>query len=220
MKLKQEKVFPGFCFRPSVDTYQEDSYLFAVASSWGKSSTELAFERLKDVFVEMIEDTDHTVFFKPIGVLSNKENILQFVMTRINDAIYENFNKEEITSLLEMTVLYQDKRNLYISQCGHPNVYLYRNKKLLTLAHEGDLATFTSQNASPLPYRFLGGYKNSYIKTLCVPLKKEDRIVLLSKSFLPDSFFEQETEEGILKTAEKISKEDKKPFYLSILSAT
>jgi hypothetical protein len=141
-----------------------------------------------------------------------------------NDLIYNEENKSEYISGLELLVIARTQYEMACVQIGMPMILLDRPQRALgPLCVQNDLATefsFGSRLLAPLPNLLLGSESSSDFSVFSFRPAPQDRLVLISRSSLPASLYTlPPSDRNLDKISQLLSKDDGDlPFWTGILS--
>ena len=219
-----EKSFSGQIFRPRPEIFlDKNGELFIVATPWGnRQSAKRAVQILQDYYLAARQDAEATSPFEHMSCLSHLANTVRIGIKLVNDALYNEENKEEFTSGLEIFVLAATVNEVAWAHVGNPFVLLDRpGRPLISLSSQFDLSTEFSnspQALAPLPNHLVG--IDSQLNVVVESLKpsRGDRFILLSRSSVPAEVFSLSSKERNLESISKVLAKDSSdlPFWLGI----
>lgn len=190
MHLK-ERSYSGNWFRPRPEVYFESTgQLTIVATPWGPRT---AAKKVVQIIVDFLHsvqlDSEATSPFSMLSCLSSKANYLRIAVKLANDHLYNNDNKNEYLSGVELFVMIREPQELIWTQIGYPFALLDRSQKpLISLGPQQDPVTEYSPRSghlAPLPNKMLGLNTNSDFAVESMHLQAQDRLILVSRSELP-----------------------------------
>jgi len=163
--------------------------LLIIATPWGpRSATKKAIQTIKDYFHSSQQDREATSPFHKLSCISPLANDLRIAVKLANDVIYNEDNKNEYISGIELLVLARSQNEICWVQCGQPSILLDRPRHPLTpLGPFQDLATEFSlgpQLLSPLPNQLIGVDSVSDFCVQSFRPAQHDRLILISRSIL------------------------------------
>lgn len=191
----EDRSYSGNLFRPRPEViYDKSGQLLIVATPWGpRASARKAAQFLHDFFLSSRNDSEATSPFARLTCLTPLANQLRLAVKLTNDLIYQEDNKQDYMSGIELTVLARSHREVAIAQVGHPFVLLDRPATGLTpLGSQIDLTSemsFESEMVSPLPQRLLGLDPTSDFSVQSIRHFAGDRYLLISRSSLPANVY-------------------------------
>ena len=219
------QAFGGETFRPQPTTLLNNNLgLFAIITPWGPSfQTKNLTEVLLQNFETYSSDAEVTNVFAPLSCLSTEENLLRTILLSFNKYIYEELNKtSEYTFGYEIVCGLKRGNQILFSQTGHPHTYLDREGiPLQPLGHVLDLAggfSRLSKELPPLPSQLIGIHSEAHFSIFSIPIKEQDRLIFISRSFVPTSALTINRKERNLEhISHKLSEDNEKfPFWLGI----
>lgn len=222
----EHKAYKGKTYRPRpLIQSNTDNSLIIFSTPWGGSSAaENINQLIFDYFLSSSTDEESTSPFTKLDFLSLRANYLRTAFMLGNDSLYKEDNREEYYSGLEVVVLQIQRNELTIVQVGQPSVLLARpGIGLQALTATTDLSYgFTGPNTtlSPLPSELLGLHRTSHPTIKSFQLKQDDRLILLSRPYVPASFWSCTNQEATLDSLSELLIQDNAdiPFWLSVLS--
>ncbi|MBK8201987.1 MAG: hypothetical protein IPK68_06600 [Bdellovibrionales bacterium] len=221
MKLV-ERSYNGRFSRPRPEIFiEEQSGLLIIATPWGsRNAARKAIQAITEFFLAAKDDIEVTSPFQKLTCLSSIANSLRTAVMLANDLVYQEENRDEYLSSLELFAAAVSANELSFVQLGHPQVFLDRNGyPPITSGSLADLSLDFSRNGNvlpPLPSALLGVHSTSALNIRTIRVNKEDRLLLVSHSFMPSSFFNLGFEErSIEKISSIISKQSpQEPFWV------
>ena len=191
----EERSFSGRVFRPRPEIHMDPSAkILIVATPWGaRSAARKAIERILEYLALSMGDVEATSPFQRLSSLSPAGNNLRVATLLANDAIFREDNKSEYKAGVEIFACIFDEDECVFLQVGNPHVLLERGgQTLMPLSSQIDLAFDMSEGAQvlpALPAQLIGIDSTANMNINSFRIQKDDRIVLLSHSFLPASIF-------------------------------
>lgn len=191
----EQRSFSGKVFRPTPEVFKdEDLGLFIIATPWGaRNAATKAIEVIKDYIGLLKGDSDITSPFPRLTCLSHNANNLRIAAMLANEQLYREDNSVEYLVGVELFAISIAQRELSWVQLGHPNIFLKRAQRgIVPLGSQLDLAMDVSEGdklLAPLPSSVLGlDVSANFLVGSFIP-QKNDQLIMLSRSYLPKSFF-------------------------------
>ncbi len=223
MKLT-ERSYGGKIFRPRPRTFlSDDKNLLVIATPWGP-------RRMADVFLERIaseaqnplSDPDLTILSTSNDIFNERENRLRLGLLSLHEDLREEFNAETLTSGLEILCLLRTHNKICWFQVGAPYLGLMRTPQHLPLYHPVDLSfdhSTPEKILPPLPRNLFGFSSHSSLEQGHFMQKPGDRLLLISRSYVPQSVFSLNTEDVSLDTVTQHLAQDheEQPFWLGLI---
>ena len=223
------QAFGGTIFRPQPETLlHRELGLFAIVTPWGPQfQTKEVIKSFVQNYETYSSDEEVTSIYPPLDSLSPEENTFRQAVLSCNEQVFREQNKEsEYTFGYEMVCgVIREKQILFI-QVGHPYIYLDRpDIPLQPLGHVLDLSggfTRLPQNPPPLPSQLLGLYSDTHFSVFRVPVEDGDRLLFVSRSFIPADLMTAPREERTLSSMARRLAEDNQdiPFWMGFLNLT
>ena len=228
MDLKFQ-AFGGGIFRPQPEVLlHKELNLFAVVTPWGpRFQTKEVIKSLIQNYESYSSDEEITSVYPSLSSLSPEENAFRQAVLACNEQIFKEQNKEsEYTFGYEIVCgVLREKQVLFI-QVGHPYIYLDRpDIPLQPMGHVLDMSAGLSRIPSqppPLPSRLIGLYADMHCSVFTVPVRPNDRMLLISRSLVPVELVSATRKERTLNALARILAKDNKdiPFWLGLLDLT
>ncbi|MCY4513299.1 MAG: hypothetical protein OXB86_06390 [Bdellovibrionales bacterium] len=228
MELKFQS-FGGKIFRPQPEVLvHKELGLFAVVTPWGPQfQTKEVLSSLIQNYETYSSDEEVTAVYSPLNSLSPEENVFRQAVLSCNEQVFKEQNKEsEYTFGYEMVCGVVRQQQILFIQVGHPYIYLDRSDiPLQPMGHVLDLASGFSrlpQNPPPLPSQLLGLYSDMHFSVFRLPVEKTDRLLFISRSFIPVSVITAPRKERTLNRIARCLAEDNQniPFWIGLLDLT
>lgn len=221
-----ERSFSGKVFRPRPEILCEaDGNLCIIATPWGPRSTaRKVIQSVVDFFHSAKSDEEVTSPFQPLSGLSPMANNLRVAVMLANDTIYREENRNEYLSGVELFVAAKRDGELVWAHIGGPHILLDRaGLDLQVLSASPDYALLhTDQNQllAPLPSQLLGLGTTTNFAIQSVRVQKDDRLVLVHRSFVPPKLQTLTRPQRQLGPMSQIMAKQSAdlPFWLGILS--
>jgi hypothetical protein len=222
----EERSYNSELFRPRPEIiYNPSSGLLVVATPWGpRASARKAAQFLQDFLLSAREDSEATSPFAKLTCLSPLANQLRLAIKMTNDLIYQEDNKQEYVSGIELTVILRSHYEVVVAQYGHPFLLLDRPATGLTpLGNQMDLSSelsFETEMTSPLPQKLLGVDPTSDFAIHSIRYSPGDRYLLVSRSSLPaDVYTLPYGRRTLTEISHTLSKTNERmPFWLGALT--
>lgn len=214
--------YSGNLFRPKPEVYCErDGVLCIVATPWGpRNSARKVVQTIQDFFLSAKSDQEVTSPFQRLTCISPLANNLRVAVMLANDVIYREDNRNELTSGVELFVCARSGSEVVWTHIGQPHVLLDRkNLPIITLSTSPDAAFDFSVGQNwlpPLPSALLGTDATSNFQIRSFRPQKEDRLLLASRSLLPQQLQLMPRDKRNLEalTLELSSSDAQMPFWL------
>ncbi|MCB0365702.1 MAG: hypothetical protein H6624_18760 [Bdellovibrionaceae bacterium] len=194
----QERSYNGQFTRPRPEVHvEEHASLVIIATPWGnRSGARRAIQSITEFFLAAKDDVEVTSPFQKLTCLSPMANNLRVAVMLANDIVYQEENRSEYLSGLELFVGAKDGNEFSFIQVGHPQIFLDRpGADLITTGCLTDLALDFSpkrKKFAPLPNTLLGVHSTTAPTIRTLRIGEGDRVVLLSHSWVPTPFFSLE----------------------------
>lgn len=224
MNLEQRS-YSGKLFRPSpVVHIEKDGSLIIVATPWGqKVGAKKAVENLVDLYLSSQNDGEATSALDKLPSLSITANNLRSAVQIANRVLYQEENREEYLSGIELFIGAISGNEFSFVQVGQPQAFLLRDKfPIAPLATHVDLSVSLSppgKMLSPIPSALMGLEPQMNISVHSYGIKKGDRIALLSRSFATSRFLSIESSNATLQsmTSELVKQDEHMPFWMGLV---
>ncbi|MCB0420841.1 MAG: hypothetical protein KDD61_07585 [Bdellovibrionales bacterium] len=193
------QIYSNNLFRPKPEIhFSPDENLLIVATPWGnRNSAKKAIQTISDFVNSSVDDPDFTSPFSIMSCISSLANHLRIAVMLANDTIYQEDNKNEYTTCLEIVVIMKNGPQISWAHVGHPQIFLSRqglaSQPIST--HYDISLNYSEPNriAPPLAGEFIGVYPTSNINVQTIHVHSGDSLLLLSRSEVPESFFGKQT---------------------------
>lgn len=218
--------FAGKTFRPQSESLvNEELGFFSIITPWGPQfQTKQVSEALTQNYETLSSDREITSIYKNLSSLSHSENILRRSVLLSNEQIHKSQNRGKDYSIgYELICGALEGNYVFFVQIGHPAIYLDREGETLQpLGHVLDFSGGHSRlpkRLPPLPSQLFGIYSDIHCSIFSVPLASKDRLLFISRAFVPSRILNVERSERTLKNLSLLlSEEDSSmPFWLGIL---
>jgi len=225
MKI-EHRSFGGSIFRPKPEVLlNTDINIFAIVTPWGpRHQVKNILDFLIQNYGTFSADQESTAIVPKLKSLSFEENVLRSLMIACNQWIFKEQNNEtEYLFGYEMICGMCFEHQILFAQIGHPFIYLDRpHIPLQSLGHILDLSGGFSQIKNPLPplpSQLIGLHPDIHCSIFKLPIKPEDRLVFISRSFVPGHLLDLPRENRNLDHISLMfSKENKEmSFWLGLL---
>jgi hypothetical protein len=219
-----ERSYSGQIFRPRPEIHMEgNGQLLIIATPWGpRSSAKKAIQIIQDYFLSSQQDREATSPFAKLTCLSPLANDLRIAIKLANDSIYNEENKNEFISGLELMALARNENEAVWAQIGYPYVLLDRPQhSLLPLGTQQDMSielTRGPKAMAPLPHKLLGLDKTSDFAIESFRSTQHDRFIFVSRSGLPPDVQKLSPAERNLDSISQLLAQDDAdlPFWLGL----
>lgn len=221
----QEKIYGGKLFRPKPEVYMEkDESLFLLASPWGrKEISKKAIEIVESFISSMKQEREVTSPFEELTCLHPLGNDIRTSLMLANDYIFQNENKEEYSSGIEIFVLIRTESMIYWGQVGHLHLFLDRmGSPLFPLEVSSDfsleMSSKDSPHFAPFPKSLLGLASTSNFSIKELAWQKKDRLIFMHRSQIPSGFYSLSHKERTIENIAHICAKDHEltPFWLGV----
>lgn len=225
MKNFDFRSYSSKLFRPQPVISQDlEKSILVIATPWGqKNAAEKTTELIHNFYLSSIEDLEATSPYEFIFSLSKEANLLRTSVLLANEKVFQEENFDEYSSACEVIAVTKVGNEVHLIQVGQPSLYLHRKGfAVQPLACSLDLSMNISHNqdlASPLPSKLIGLEKNIDIAVHTFIPQQRDRLIFLSRTFAPETFFNlKNTDFTMVDLTRSIAKENTaNPFWLAIL---
>ena len=226
MKLEQ-RCFNGKSFRPTPEVLiNQDLQLFAIVTPWGPAfQTKKLLDFLVQNYESFCSDEEKTNVYTRLQSLSEEENVLRSLVLSCNEWVFNEQNESKEYSFGYELVCGNFKEGKVIFlQIGQPFIYLDRpGISLQSLGHVLDFSGIFSRGEKrlpPLPSNLLGIYPDTHFSVFSLPVTKEDRLLFISRDFVPGSLLETARENRNLNDLVSLLSEENEesPLWLGLLS--
>ncbi len=221
-----ERSYGGKKFRPNTHIHHEKiNHLLFCITCWGQADIlDRIVEVIKNSMTLSNEDTEMTTLSAPQEYFHQSVNALQTAVASASQNIYSQFNKEEYTAGFEIFAAVQEGPQwLYVSH-GQPSLILYREKMgAIPLRQNIDMNILSLKNClnDPLPNQLLGLSPHPPpIHSGNIYLKPSDRLVLVSRTYIPSGFFSLHRDHfNEVEISRLLAKDNKDiPFWLGFIT--
>lgn len=189
-----ERSYGGKKFRPNTEVdFESSNNLLLCVTSWGQKEISTRVTESIKSFISMSgDDTERTMLYAKKDTLNRMGNALRMAVISASEKIYKEFNQDEYTSGFEIFAAIQEGPQWIYVSCGQPSLVLCRKSMgIIPLFQSIDLNVINPQSSilNPLPNHLLGLGQHPPIHYGNIRLKKNDRLALISRTYLPNSFF-------------------------------
>ena len=220
----EEKSFNADSFRPRPEIHIEpDGSLLIVSTPWGsRTAARKAVRKIQDYFLSTRQDIEATSPFSRLTCLSPLANDLRVAVKLASDTLYNEENREEYVTAMELFVLARNREETAWIQIGQPFALLDRpGQNLLSLGNQQDLGMeFSKPNVilPPLPSRFIGAEPTSDFAVETIRTQPSDKLILISSSSLPGALYSlPESERTLQAISTSLARlKQNQPFWLGI----
>ncbi|MCC7406162.1 MAG: hypothetical protein IT288_17340 [Bdellovibrionales bacterium] len=222
----QERSYNGKFSRPRPEIlFEEHASLLIIITPWGsRNGAKRAQRAISEFFLAARDDVEVTSPFQKLTCLSPTANILRVSAMLANDVVYQEDNRSEYQSGLEIFIGAQTGHEFSYVQLGHPQVFLDRpNSQLLPTGCLTDLSldfSPTQKSLASLPNSLLGVYSTIAPTVRTLRVTDADRLVLVSHNWLPTAFYSLARDQRSLDTISgTLAEADaQEPFWLGQLT--
>lgn len=181
-------------FRPKPIIFQDENLdLIILVTAWGdqavgQKAIDYVFKYLQSVEV----DIEVTSPFESLQCLSDSLNHLKIAIEIMNGSIYRSENIHQISSGLEISILKVKNNQFFWAQVGNPQIFLKRDSHLPLQILSSPLDLNQELNKlieAPLPSQLVGIEKDCFIQCGSCRITPNDRLYLISSSFISESSF-------------------------------
>lgn len=195
MNLKlHHRCFPGSSFRPTPAVSHSKRHV-SIVTPWSTNieTAQKIIQFFEEAYQVLSKDQDSTVPFPQMQSLSVHENHIRTALLKLNEHIFSQYNQEKLTLGFEAVFIVRTMTQMIFAQIGHPQVYLSRQDLALQpIGPAFTLSSSFSQKSTrlpPLPQTLLGVFPDAPIWIHSVKIQPKDHIILVSRNFIPSSFF-------------------------------
>ena len=226
MKFEQ-KSFAGNSFRPLPECQiNKDINMFCLLSSWGPRDQNVkVLDFLFQNYESFFSDEEKTRAYSKMESLSKEENMVRNLLLACNEWIFKELNEEKTGNFAyELFFACFAKGKLTFAQVGQPFLYLDRpDLSLQPLGSALDFSALFAQKGkrlAPLPSALIGLYPDTHFSVFSLPLQPEDRLLFISRDFIPLELLQIPREERNLENFLKLltSENEQSPCWLGQLS--
>ena len=226
MKL-EHRCFKGTSFRPTPEVLlSEELSFFAILTPWGPSSyTKKLLDFLTQNQESFKSDEEKTSIYSQLQSLSKEENVLRTLILSCNEWVFKNQNEGKGYNFgYELVCGNFINGKVVFLQIGQPYIYLDRPEiPLQPLGHILDLSGAFSKKGKrlpPLPSSLLGLHPDSHFSVFSLPVEKEDRLLFVSRDFVPNLNGERGKNKQSLEAFVSCLTEEnaESPFWIGLLS--
>lgn len=224
----EERSYSGQLFRPTPILHMEkDGSLIVVATPWGlRSGSKKAVENIVDLYLSSKSDGEATSALDIMSSLSQAANQLRSSVQLANRTLYQEENREEYQTGLEIFVGTLIGNEFSFVQVGQPQVFLLRESyPIAPLATNVDLSVSLSPPGkllSPVPAAMMGLEPEVNLAVHSYGIQTGDRIALLSRSFATSRFLSMDCGDAHLDsmTSELVKQDQHMPFWLGLVDTS
>ncbi|MCC6137599.1 MAG: hypothetical protein IT287_03135 [Bdellovibrionaceae bacterium] len=219
--------YGGKLFRPLPEVHiSDDQTMIIIATPWGNSAIAKDFiSGVTTYWRDSTRDPEKTTTssYIPDDGLSQEEHLFKMAVLAVHEDLKEKYNEEDLSAGLEVLCLLKHQQKLSWFQVGAPSLVLVRDNSILPLYHPIDFSYDFSNSErllAPLPKDLLGLQQHVSLGVGGLKWRKGDRFLLVSRSYIPSSFFESITPATLTldSASELFAKEsENQPFWLGLL---
>ena len=203
---------------------EKDGSLFVVATPWGgRSGAKKAVDNVVDLYLSSQGDGEATSALDRLTSLSQAANHLRSAVQLANKILYQEDNREEYKTGLELFAGVIVEHEFSFVQIGQPQVFLLRESyPIAPLATNVDLSVSLSppgKMLAPIPVSMMGLEPEVNLSIHSYGIHPGDRIALLSRSFATSRFLSMDSSDASLEsmTNELVKQDQHMPFWLGIV---
>lgn len=220
-----ERSYGGKFFRPQPEVLCEPGVGFCVvATPWGpRSSARRVIQLIQDFFLSARDDQESTSPFQKLSCLSPTANYLRTAIMLANDAVYNEDNKNEYQSGVEVFVCARVEQELIWTHIGQPHLFIVRESMpwiSAGCAIDGSV-DFSNQSKwlTALPQALLGAYSTTNFSIHSLRLHPNDKMVLMSRPYAPTQLLTIPPKDlNLERISQTLAKDDEDmPFWLAVL---
>lgn len=219
-----ERSYGGKRFRPNtIVDFEESNNLLICITPWGQVDVaQKVSDSIKSFITMANEDNEVTVPFARKETLHQMGNVLRMAIIMASEKVYNEYNKEEYTAGFEIFAAIQEGPQWIFVSCGQPSLVISRKGMGILPLHQSiDLNVLSLRTSinDPLPNQLLGLGQHPPIHFGNLRLKKSDKIALISRTYLPNEFFNLRADEFNLDQLSLVlAKENQEvPFWIGFL---
>ncbi len=222
-----ERSYGGKKFRPNtIVDFEESNNLLICITPWGQDEVaDKVIESIKSFITMANEDNEVTIPYARKENLHQMGNILRMAVIMASEKVFNEYNKEEYSAGFEIFAAIQDGPQWIFVSCGQPSLVIYRSGIGLLPIHQSidlNVLTLRSSIQDPLPNQLLGLGQHPPIQFGNIRLKKTDQIALISRTYLPNSFFKIDQDQFNMEQVSLLLAEDNQevPFWIGFLEVS
>ena len=219
-----ERSYGGKKFRPRPSCYLEkESNLILCVTPWGRDDiSETIVDSIKNFLAMANDDQEITVPYARKQNLNRTGNVLRMAIILASEKIHKEYNKDEYTAGFEVFAGLQEGHQWTYVSCGQPSLILLReNMGAIPVHHNIDLNIRAPMKtlSDPLPNHILGMGQHPPIQFGSLSLQKKDKLMLISRSYLPSCFFSMGKDLSDSQKVSQVLAEDDQdiPFWLGLV---
>lgn len=217
--------YGGKLFRPQPEVHiSDDQSLIIIATPWGNADIAKDFiTGVTTFWRDSTRDSEKTSAYTPDDGLSHSEHLFKMAVLAVHEDLKDKYNEEDLSAGLEILCLLRDQQKISWFQVGSPSLVLLRDKTMLPIYHTIDFShdfSTPDNTLPPLPKELLGVQQQVNLSVGGMKLKKGDRFLLVSRSYIPSDFFQSLNSETMtLDTATALfaNENENQPFWLGLL---
>lgn len=217
--------YGGKLFRPLPEVYlTDDQSLIIIATPWGQAQIAKDFiTSVTSYWRDSIRASEKISRYIPDDGLTYDEHLFKMAILASHEDLKDKYNDEELTAGLEILCVLKNEKKITWFQVGAPSMILIRENTVIPLYHSVDFSfDFSPQGKPlpPLPKNLLGLQQHVNLGVGGLRLQKNDRFLMVSRSYIPSDFFKKLNPDTItLDTATHLFAKDNEdqPFWLGLL---
>lgn len=193
MKLFERSFYSekGLRPRPFVHLNEAEGILIIITNWAQRINPKKIISTVENYLLSSKVDDEVTSPFISLPQLGKSANHLRTSLLLLNDAIYKEFNKQELNSGVEIFVGFRNGGEFVFAHVGQPNILISRkDKNVLPLYQNLDLSLDLSEGKvlAPVPSKLIGIDAQIDIETQSFKPQDGDKLILLSFSWIPQEF--------------------------------
>lgn len=203
--------------KPTV-SISSDEKTVIVATSWTiQEHAQKVISEVTQFLDSSFADVEVTSPFEYLPQLSKISNSLRIALLIANDVIYRVENRSELTAAVEVCILHKYQNQIFYAQVGQPQIFLQSADQSLQPVTAG-----VDLRSPPLPRDLLGLEIRPQIQMGQFEVSSEDRVVLLSSSFISPEFLKAAVRSSLSEELQDYTKRmvqtlSQEPFWISLL---
>lgn len=189
-----------------------------VATSWTQQEhAQKVIHEVTQYLDSSFADVEVTSPFEYLPQLAKPANNLRIALLIANDILYRVENRSEFTAAVEVSILHQAQNQIFYAQVGQPQIFLQRGDFSVQ-----PISVSVDLKSPPLPKDLLGFDLRPQIQMGQFEVQNEDRVILLSSSYVSPEFFNKSSRSSINNEIQDYTKKiaqawSQEPFWISLL---
>ena len=217
VSFKQQS-FNGKSFRPRPEVlFDQEQNMLIIVTSWGaKSSAKKAAELIRELYLTSKTDDEVTSPFEYLTCISPEANHLRKAIMMTNDQLYQDDNRDEYVTGVELLALVQTERFVVWTQIGQPQLIIYRADGVsFGFGSPTDLQVKIAQvGLDPLPSQLLGTASTSHFSLNEIKVKSGDQLFAVSRAVAPIQVHSESKIEFEDLTKSLVEQDPNAPFWV------